>query len=203
MSHGRLVLIVHCATALEHIFQHCNTTEMDSAVAYFYCDFNAYDKQQSSNLLRSLLQQLSLRNVSCFDELRRQWQQRRRGQHVISSELVAKLLDAAIAQRQHVYLVLDALDECSDREALLKSLRCILSRHKTRLHLLATTRECDISQRLAEDVTHSVNLDTAQVDDDIRAYVGHHLRTGERYQKWGEGTRQLIHDTLVEKANGM
>ena len=125
------------------------------------------------------------------------------------SQQAFDLIQKTIDRLPKTYIIVDALDECQDREALLKFLRHLCSFNPSKLHLLATSRECDITKRLSANVTCAMNIQSAVVDKDIEVYIDHLLENDDQLQKWREvsvrgiGAFEYIKSGLMLKANGM
>jgi hypothetical protein len=76
-----------------------------------------------------------------------------------------------------VYIIVDALDECSEREELLVLIEDIIDWKLTTLHTLATSRkEQDIEDCLSTLVSNEIDIQSTLVDADIRVHVRERLR---------------------------
>ena len=112
----------------------------------------------------------------------------------------------------HVYLVIDALDECplenNERKKLLRSLRLINKAGYENLHLLCTSRpENDISAIIKKRLGpggYTVDLlaHKAAMDQDIRRYIDQTFEAND-YESWGAKLKEKARATLVKKADGM
>jgi hypothetical protein len=108
-----------------------------------------------------------------------------------------------------VYLVLDALDECTaPRQDLLAWVKKIAESAFHKLHLLVTSRkEPDIVSILgrADLMDQILAVQTDVVDEDIRAYIIHRLQTDDVFKRWEhrEDIRQMIQDSLMRMSDGM
>jgi hypothetical protein len=119
-----------------------------------------------------------------------------------------------IDQAQEIYIVLDALDECSTRKGLsskglLLWIQSLLEQKQGNARLLVTSRpEHDIElilRSLAQSEEDIVPLQSNVVDDDIRSYVHTRVREGNGLKRWQSQPDVLneIETQLMEKANGM
>lgn len=106
---------------------------------------------------------------------------------------------------KHIFILLDALDECKEREDLLELLEIISSWHVEELHILATSRKGkeDIEESLESLITFQVGVDGDLVDADIHTYICERLRNNAQLRKWPERLRMEIEAALVEGAHGM
>ncbi|KAI7198824.1 hypothetical protein KC316_g3850 [Hortaea werneckii] len=106
------------------------------------------------------------------------------------------------------FIVLDALDECNNRERLFEILKEIQSWGNKSLHMLMTSRkEVDIEDVL-EDLVLSENrtcLESHLVDEDIRTYVHERLTEDKSFRRW-QGDPEIqeeIEQILGKQACGM
>jgi hypothetical protein len=107
-----------------------------------------------------------------------------------------------------VYVVLDALDECTQRSELMDILEAVAGWKLDNLHLLMTSRkERDIESSLETYVREedTVCLQRDVVDQDIQRYVQQRLRDDKGLAKWNKDAaiRQEIEAALMCGAQGM
>lgn len=180
----------------------------ESALAYFFFDFNNSSKQSEENLLRSLLVQLApyLENgPKILDDLFSSCNKR------TSEPSKQTLLDALVrlsSSASEIFVVVDALDECPSRDGLLESLRQIMELKRDNLHMIVTSRpERDIETSFDQwlDQDQRLNIQSDIVDADIRTHVAGCLERDKKLNKWANNStaRTMIEDTLMEKAAGM
>ncbi|KAI2484784.1 multiple ankyrin repeats single kh domain protein [Pyrenophora tritici-repentis] len=195
------------STIIEHLLQHChNDTSM--VTAYFYFDFNDTQKQDPELMLRSLLCQFLQRSVVIPKGVDALFSSCENGQR---KPLLHALLDVVrqVAQEfAHVYVILDALDECSQRSELMDILETAARWQLNNLHLLMTSRkERDIERSLEGYVEEEnvVCLQSDIVDQDIQRYVQQRLHNDKGLAKWSKdaAVRQEIEAALMGGARGM
>jgi hypothetical protein len=173
-------------------------------VSYFYFDFNDAEKQSSRKAIRSLLFQFALQVSDIVQDLERLYQKCSRGQQQPAEDVLHSLFKEAMARLGEKYVVLDALDECTDREGLLTFLRELIGSKPRDLRILVTSRrEKDIEDQLSLVVNHNINIQSAIVDSDIRIYVRDRMATDTKLKKWPDSVQKEIMTTLMEKAGGM
>ncbi|KAK5202654.1 hypothetical protein LTR41_011600 [Exophiala xenobiotica] len=127
------------ATALHHILQQ-KESYPDTIVSYFYFDFNDGAKQSSPNAIRSLLFQVALQASEIFDDLERLYQKCSSGQQQPADDTIHSLLRDAMVRPGLKYIILDALDECTDREELLPFIREVTACKLRDFHIMGTSR---------------------------------------------------------------
>jgi len=178
------------------------------AVIYFYFDFNDVEKQQFEKMIFSLIKQLSLRCTSTSRVLAALFSSYMNGERQPTSDALLLTLQHMIREFGETYIILDALDECKDREELLEGVRAVVGWELKKLHILVTSRrEKDIEESLESFVNDErrVCIQSALVNDDIRVYVHKRLQTDQKLKRWQKNSevQQKIETTLVGKADGM
>jgi hypothetical protein len=113
-----------------------------------------------------------------------------------------------IQEFPHVYIVLDALDECSERTKLMDIIETIVAWQLQNLHVLVTSRrERDIQSSLETfiDQKNAICLQSEVVDMDIQRYVQQRLSEDRRLSKWGKDLdlSEEIEAALMNGAHGM
>ena len=178
------------------------------AVAYFYFDFNDTEKQQHEKMIRSLITQLSMQSSSTPRSLESLFSSKMNGkQQPVAGELLMTL-QQMIQEFDETFIILDALDECKERQELLTDIDEIAGWKNEKLHMLATSRrENDIEESLEPLVNdqEKICIQSALVNDDIRAYILERLRSDRRLRRWQKKpqVQQEIERTLMDKADGM
>ncbi|KAL0631347.1 hypothetical protein Q9L58_009793 [Maublancomyces gigas] len=134
---------------------------------YFYCHYGERERQETLSITRTLLKQLSMRCeldppiVSVFDS---------------GTQLNLKSSEgsfaAALSQFEKVFVVVDALDECSEEER--KSIVMLLTRQLKlegcRIKVFLTSRpENDLRQLLKDNPSHQI--DANDTSKDITPFV--------------------------------
>jgi hypothetical protein len=195
------------STIIEHLLKYCqDNTGM--VTAYFYFDFNDAQKQDPELMLRSLLRQLLQRSITIPKNVDALFSSCDNGEQRPSVHALLEATQQAAQEFTQVYVVLDALDECTQRSELMDVLETVAGWKLDNLHLLMTSRkERDIESSLefyikGED---AVCLQRHVVDQDIQRYVQQRLRNDRGLAKWNKdaGIRQEIEAALISGARGM
>jgi hypothetical protein len=183
-------------------------------MAYFYFDFKDIDKQKLSNLLPSLLIQLSARSDPCCDILSRLYSSHDRGVHKPSDRAMVQCLKEmlTVEAQGHTYIIMDALDECpitstipSPREEVLELVEELVGLRLPNFHLCVTSRpEHDIQAFLKDLTPRTVSLhNESGQQQDIANYVASFVHSDRRMRRWRDEDKDLVIKTLPEKADGM
>jgi hypothetical protein len=162
----------------------------DVGVAYLYCDFGDRQRQTSANLLSSVLQQLAQQRSKTSDEILHLYRHHAKLRTRPSLAEFSKLLQSEVRYFSKVFVVIDALDECSDRQSLLCELRSIV-------HLLITSRSS-----LANEFHDADQLEIGAHLGDIARYIESRIE-GELLVKSDSSLRAAIIDNVIERSQGM
>jgi ankyrin repeat domain-containing protein 50 len=105
---------------------------------------------------------------------------------------------------QHVYVIVDALDECRDQDQLLAIIIEIISWKLGPLHLLATSRkEKDIEGCVGPLASTQFDLHSLQINTDIQTHIQETLKNDSKLKKWPSKVHSQIEAALMEGAHGM
>ena len=185
-----------------------------ASLAYFYFDFRDVDKQKLSNLLPSLLIQLSSRSDPCCDVLSRLYSSHDRGVRKPSDRAMVECLKEMLTLEAQgpTYIIMDALDECpitstipSPREEVLEFVDELVGLHLPNVHICITSRpEHDIQAVLNHLTLRAVSLhDESGQQQDIINYVTSFVCSDRRVRRWRQEDKDLVIKTLSDKADGM
>ncbi|KAH0541723.1 hypothetical protein FGG08_003815 [Glutinoglossum americanum] len=195
------------STVVEDVLHHCDH-DSSLAVAYFYFDFNDIEKQQHEKMIRSLITQLSMQCASTPKVLESLFSSKMNGnQQPMASELLMALRQM-IQNCSETFIIVDALDECKERQDLLTDIEEIAEWKTGKLHILATSRR---ERDIEEGIEHLVNdgdkicIQSTLVSEDISTYVRERLQTDRRLKRWQNKpeAKQEIEETLTKKAEGV
>jgi hypothetical protein len=189
------------------VLQHCDD-DPGKVVAYFYFDFNDVQKQNSELMLRSLIYQLSRQCVKIPVGLDTLFSSCESGQRQPSLDALLEAMQKMIEEFPQSYIILDALDECTDRAELMSIVDKISGWQTQNLHLLVTSRrERDIETSLEYfvDGQNIICLQSELLDKDIQICVRQRLSDDKSLSKWQKDPiiKQEIETALMQRACGM
>jgi hypothetical protein len=195
------------STIIEHLLQQCQDN-VGTVTAYFYFDFKDAQKQDPELMLGSLLCQLLQRSSTIPRGVDALFSFCHNGQRRPSVYTLLEATRQAAQEFTQIYVVLDALDECTQRSELMDMLETVAGWQLGNLHLLMTSRkERNIEKSLENYVKEedTVCLQRDVVDHDIQQYVQQRLRDDKGLAKWNKDAtvRQEIEAALVRGACGM
>jgi hypothetical protein len=195
------------STILQDVLEYCQD-DPGKVTVYFFFDFNDVQKQDPEKMLRSLLSQLSQRSIRIPSSLDALFSSCENGERQPSGFALLDVLRLMIQEIPQVYIVIDALDECTQRIELMDILETMAGWQLWNLRLLVTSRrERDIESSLESlvDGQNQICLQSTLVDKDIQRYVRQRLSDDKRLRKWEKDAviMRNIETTLVDGAQGM
>ena len=185
-----------------------------ATIAYYYFDFRDVKKQDCYGLLSSLVSQLSAESDSCYDVLYKLYSDNSRGMQKPEVGALKKCLAdmLSLPGQSPIYIIIDALDECpnfpgtpSARENVLQSVKDIVDLKLPNVNLCVASRpEMDIRLVLEPLTTLRISLhDEIGQKKDIVEYINSVVHSDWNMRRWNEEDKQLVVDTLSNKADGM
>jgi hypothetical protein len=187
-----------------------------ASVAYYYFDFKDTGKQERRGFLSSLLTQLCTRSHHGYDILSSLHGAHGNGSRQPSEVDLIRCLIEVLASPScgRVYIIVDAVDESpnrpgipSPREKVLGLIKDLVQvgPHQPDIRVCITSRpEVDIRTVLEPLASHVVSLhDEGGQKSDIIDYVKSVVESDANMQKWRQEDRQLVINSLSQKANGM
>ncbi|KAH9056330.1 ankyrin repeat-containing domain protein [Lactarius vividus] len=183
-------------------------------MAYFFFDFRDTQKQHRRDLLSSLIFQLSARSDACHCIFSHFYLDHDEGAQQPSDDALSRcLMDMLKVEGQPaVYIIIDALDESPNisgtptaREKVLQFLEHLVGLQLPNVHVCISSRpEVDILTILGPLAMFRVSLheESGQMAD-ISGYIKSFVHSDRNMRRWTAELRQLVIDTLSEKADGM
>jgi hypothetical protein len=195
------------STVLHDVLQHCQD-DPGKATAYFFFDFNDKQKQDPEMMVRLLLCQLSQQSIKIPASLDALFSSCESGQQQPSNHALMDALQSMIQDLPQSYIVLDALDECTQRAELMEMIETMVGWKVPNLHLLVTSRrEHNIVSSLEGfvDPQNRICLQSEVVDKDIQRYVRQRLSDDKRLRIWEKDASMMgqIETVLMSGAKGM
>lgn len=195
------------STIIKSTVEYCQS-RASSVVLYFYFDFNDVEKQRNEKMIRSLIVQLFSQCAGISQALESLYSSCMNGERQPTYEILLQTLRQMLAGFEQIYLVIDALDECKERDELITSIEELTSWKDLNLHILATSRqEKDIAESIKSisDDEQRICIHSTLVNADIRAYIQTRLQTDRDLKRWRNKpeVQQEIEDMLMKRVDGM
>ena len=185
-------------------------------MAYLYFDFRDIDKQHWRDLITSLLTQLSSNPGPRCDILSRLYTDHDIGAQQPSDDALRRCVKEMLTlpDQRPIYLIIDALDECSntsgipsDRHRVLKFLKEFLDLHLPNIRICVTSRpEVDIREVLEPLTSRRVCLhDQSGQKKDIEDYIRSVVYSDSEsiMRRWRKEDKELVIESLTERADSM
>ena len=183
-------------------------------MTYFYCDFRDPKKQEVSDLLASLVAQLSARSDACYGILSSLYSEYDAGSRRPSDNALMDCLEKMLKSEGQptIYIIIDALDESPNslgvvpaRKRILDMVQKLVDFQLTNVRTCATSRpEADIQAALTTLASHAVSLhDEEGQKKDIANYVRSIVYSDWNMQKWRTEDKDMVINSLSQKADGM
>ncbi|KAJ6586276.1 ectomycorrhiza-induced ankyrin-domain/NACHT-domain-containing protein [Mycena vulgaris] len=167
------------------------------AIAFLYFDFKHKQGHAIDSGLRRIILQLSAQSPNPYKTLEKHFKSKSKGQTLPTYQELQKILEELLLELGRTYIILDALDECEERDhgRLVDFISTLRRWTQTPLHLLLTSQPRRIFMEAFADVT-CIELDSDLTQEDIRHFVESEL---QRLEPWA----QQAADVVVSKSNGM
>ncbi|KAF8196089.1 ectomycorrhiza-induced ankyrin-domain/NACHT-domain-containing protein [Pholiota molesta] len=193
---------IMCSSIIEKIDQlHKEIPSITFAYFFFDGRDEQKDLQLHDKLIRSLILQLSRQ---CDGIPAALVELHGGGYQQPSTKSLEHALYDLISAMPLVYIIIDSLDECAERQELLEWIKGIISRKISTLHMVVVSRpERDIEDVLQLLDPDCIDLAKEYANHDITIYVEEQLSALSAVKKWDEVTQTIIKSTLTERAEGM
>lgn len=188
------------AIVVDHLQKTIQTPEI--GVSYLYCSYKRQEQQSTSSLLAAILKQLVQDKFSIAEPVTKLYDKHEIGKTRPSADELFDVLKIVIKSYTKTYVVLDALDECSDQEfdrnQLLKL--CFMLQQDTNLNLMATSRKIsDIVDKFTGKPQLEVRADTA----DVKLYVKGQIARLPKCIQGDTDLQERIAEKIAEVVDGM
>jgi len=191
------------SSIIENVTSLCNQNP-SMAIAYFYFDFRNPRKLHLIDLLKSLVSQLSDCSADTLRILQSLYSKHQDGRTQPSSIAVAFALQDILTVGKRTHIIVDALDECEEREELLRWLEKLAKSALPTVRVFCTSRrERNLEETLEDIATTIIDFDKSLVDNDVYIYLKGQLRSDKRLSKWRPEVQKEIEDKLMAGVHGM
>ena len=188
---------------MEHIKTICKKDSQYQCIFYYF-DFNDSKKQEVAGLLRSVLAQLASRDLKTLREVEKLYNQNDHGKQQPDKKSLLSILLSVLRSSPRTYLIIDALDECSQQGEMLRMLSEIYRQCSEEVNVLVTSRkERDIELVLDGLASSIIGIQQTVVDADIRIHLKTCLVEDVKLKRWPSAVKEEMEDALVRGAHGM
>ena len=195
MSPNRSLVIDHLRKSYEN--------QLDEiGVACIYCNYKEQDVQTPANLIAGIWMQLVVEKAVISDRVKKLYKKHVDKDTRPSLREVSEVLKKEIDKYKKVYVIIDALDECTDdfsRETLVENIRGL----QPNVNLMVTSRFLDSIERTFKEASL---LEISADPTDIRTYVEGRISRGGQLSRHVRADAMLAEDiekSIAENAQGM
>jgi hypothetical protein len=201
---GGNILINNRSAVVEHVMS--QTAQNKRGVAFAYCDSRDEDKSKVKNILASLVQQLCRQqdNPDTIDDIFSKFMPHASGSPAWNQ--LAEILFSIAKSFDESYLLVDALDECSNCGTLASFLEQLGTGPTNSLKLYITSRAENRQNKLRLGRFPSIPLLPEFIRDDMKIFISSEitaLTTGGRISFNDDRLKDEIETSLYQKADGM
>ncbi|KIM99237.1 hypothetical protein OIDMADRAFT_43209 [Oidiodendron maius Zn] len=188
------------AITVDHL---CRTIQGDDIrVAYLFCSYKIQADQSATTLLAAILKQLvqSLPNIAAPVKEMYDFHSRQRSRPSFDEIFCA--LQSICSSYPAVYIIVDALDECANRDGARNRLvnkLCDLQ-VSTDMRLLFTSRSLP---EITSMFQSALILEVHASEEDVRCFVTGQMPRLSKCVQRDDGLKQAVQDKIVKAADGM
>jgi ABC-type dipeptide/oligopeptide/nickel transport system ATPase component len=190
------------------IIQQLHSENSGGLIACHYFDINGGDKRDLSQMLRSLLCQVSSKHPEVRKILQASHVAFGMGAKRPTVTQLSEQFTSILDQVAEVTVVIDALDESDSQDDIVSWIKGLQQKDRNSLHLLVTSRKqgilaTAIEKWLKPDQLHAVQID--EINKDIADYIHARLFESKEFEKWNphKGLQEEVEKAVLQRANGM
>ena len=188
------------AIVIDHL---CNTVlSVDTAVVYIYCNYKMQIEQTPVNLVAGLLKQLLQHQDIVFDDVKGLYTRHLKKGTRPTLDEVFEMLQLEMHRYSQVFMVVDALDECSIenqvRQNLLSKLFTLQTSHN--VSLMVTSRSIP---EITQEFQDSLRLEIRASEEDVRKYLDGQMFRLASCVRRNIDLQEAIKESIVKAVDGM
>jgi hypothetical protein len=191
---------VMAAIAIDHL---CRMTQSDNiGIAYLFCSYKAQTDQTALSLFAALLKQLVQSRPDIADPVIRIYEHHTKHRSRPSLDEILRVLQSVCSNYTTVHIVVDALDECTDRYSTRSQLIGKLHELQARIdmRLLFTSRFVpEITQKFKSNTT----LEVRASQDDVRRFIAGQIPRLPNCIQRDEELKQIVQIKVADAVDGM
>ncbi|KAL4879893.1 ankyrin repeat-containing domain protein [Aspergillus karnatakaensis] len=187
------------ATVIEYLNERYADTP-NTGIAYIY--FNFREQNKPEELLMSILMQLSRQRGALSESVKELFAKHKGAKTRPSWTDISKAQKAVMGSFSSLFIVIDALDECSEAEGCRRRILSELFRLQegTAMHLFFTSRP---NPDILESFAGKTHLEIQANKDDIQVYIEGHIEMLPRSVQRSQELQLEIKTTVSDNVAGM
>ena len=175
----------------------------DDAVTFLYCNYKEREQQTVNNLVSSLIRQLIDQIDFVPEDLSSLYKSRAKHGTRPSRFQLHELLISTASHFSTLFLVIDALDECSESDGTRSFLASDLRKMLPHARFLFTSRPYN---DIESHFDGCLQIEIRAGNDDIRRYITSQILREPRLAKHIQADKsllELIKETIIRRSDGM
>ncbi|KAI9684579.1 MAG: hypothetical protein M1822_005667 [Bathelium mastoideum] len=188
------------AVAIDHLYRVAYSNHV--GVTYLFCSYKAQVDQSTHNLLAALSRQLVLGRPDLAAPVAELHNQHSKRGTKLSLDELMQVLQKTCSSYKTTYMVIDALDECSNtnvvRDKFIQKLRQLQAESNVRL-LLTSRNLPDITKFFRSDP----QLEVRASDEDVRCFVISQIPLLPNCIQRSDELKNDVQNKIVESVDGM
>jgi ankyrin repeat domain-containing protein 50 len=198
---------VLCSTLIEDVKRRIEALRNPRVVlGYFYFDFQDESKQSTISLIRNLIRQLCSSESRSWKILTALFKKHSDSGQQPSQDDLLNLLVKVIEDSDKTFIMIDALDECTDKEDAADTILELFSRVSAKINILVVSRrDSDIERSLSDIEPRRITKIAAQnleANKDISEFIRIRMERDRRLRRWKGEVANIVR-VLVDQADGM
>lgn len=178
--------------------------DINVAIAYLYCSYNRQSEQNLRHMLGALVRQLFQEQEELPLPVKNLYTKHRNRGTSPSVDELKELLRKLSDLYSRLFIVIDALDECSnieqDRDQLLDELFILQKQKRENTNILATSRPVpDVTERFQR----CPQIEIRAHDEDMNIFFDRHMARLGRFVQRDSRLREEIKRSITKAAQGM
>lgn len=187
---------------VDYLVENVHGQNDDVGIAYLYCDYKTRHEQTPIALLESFLKQFISRHGTISENVRQLYELHSRRKTRPSFREVCQMLSHEIKRHTRVFIVVDALDECSEddgnRRTLVSQLKAL--QENCNINLLITSR---FILNTTQEWMHAAQLEIRASDEDVQRYIEGQVFRLARCVTRNKSLQEAIEDSVIQAVGGM
>jgi hypothetical protein len=174
----------------------------DIGVAYLYCNYKRQSEQTAPNLVAAIIKQLVQDRPSIAQFLSILYDRHRVRRTRPPLEELLSILKSVLANYSRVYVVLDALDECPERDGTRRQLLRLFRTLQQRIDLrfMATSRQIP---EIVEEFKGMPLVEVRASNSDLERFVMGNVNRFAKFVRLNTDLQDLVQNRVVKAADGM
>lgn len=186
---------------IEHIKKrYCQDSE---GLGYFYFSFRDAKATDISSCLRSLILQLSGEEGNLPVAVQNIFNRYMAREQSPDRYELLEVLASLCRRKRNTFLIIEALDEVSDKQEGLEIISMLAEKKLANLHLLVSSRlERKIEEVFERIATARVHMAGDVLDPGVSLYVQQYIEDHPKTRSWSRTLKSHVESTLVRNADG-